>query len=434
MRKYYDILDSIGGGDNKLPEPPKNYQPVSVEQRAQWNNFLDYANKQNIDFDKNPNAAANLMAQYKKANPNFSITPEQISNIQYEQYQLRKGDKFGSLSPEQLKYLRQGLPDTYINRPVPNPNGQFNAATAKLYYPQKGTFGTDVEGYVKSVGGQPNKIEVVSRTPASAPTTQPSINGIPQVYANHDTALKRAQQLAKMPGNEFLHKRADALIHANFVPNTDNQSFRDSSMQWATKHGIDPALFWASAAEEGATGLVPDKDGNVNTGDEKHVDLNGKYPVDGFTNFGLDHFDGDFKTMVKRGYLPKDFDYQKAPIKNPENGEVVPSANFKSVQDALQAKAAYIQMHRDDLQDWQKDNKITLSPTASQFFSFVSYNGGPVTAHKIINYYKSKGLLEGDKFLSAPPPPDSVDPGHSFRDKVLPRWKIAQVLKKERLF
>jgi hypothetical protein len=170
MRKYYDILDSGGGGGsdpNKLPPPtPTGYVPLTVEQRAQWNGFLDYLDKQklggNADLDKRDQSLGlQQMAAYKKANPNFSITPDQIKNIQYEQYQLRKGDSFSTLTPEQLKYVRNGLNPAFMSRPVSPVDGWLGSITSKLYYPtaHRGTniegsydFGPDVETYVNSLG------------------------------------------------------------------------------------------------------------------------------------------------------------------------------------------------------------------------------------------------------------------------------------------
>jgi hypothetical protein len=405
------------------------------QQRTDWNAFLDYAGKQGTDLSSAKGQAAALAA-YKKANPNFSITADQIPNIQYEAYQIRKGNSFGNLDQKALGYLRQGLQPNFLNADT--------TQVGKLYYPQEAGFGTDLENYYNNKfnpaaatapGGSATPSAKVSSV--AAPTTA-TVAGTPAagtpttltgIYADHDQALKRVTQLASQPGNQWMHGRGDALINANYVPASDNLSFRDSSLKAAKAQGLDPNMLWASAAEEGATGLVPDKKGNINT-DEK-IDVNGKYGVSGFTNFGVDHFHDDFKELARRGYLPKDFDYQKSVHTN-ENGEKVNSADFKSVEDALQAKAAYIHMHQDDLDKWAKDNGATLSPAARQFFAYMSYNGGPGTAHKLINYYKDKGLLDGDKFLTQAPPRE-LDKGDSY-GKVLPRWKMAQVMQQEKLF
>lgn len=416
-----------GGGAPTPPTAPKGYTPSTPQQRTDWNGFLDYAAKQGTDLSNAKNQTGALAA-YKKANPSFSVTADQIPNIQYEAYQLRKGNSFGNLGEKELGYLRQGLQPNFLNADISN--------VGKLYYPQEAGFGTDLEGYYSSKfggggGGATPKVGAVA-APTVAVSGTPAAGGATSLtgtYADHDQALKRVTQLASQPGNQFLHGRGDALINANYVPGTDNLSFRDSSLKATKALGLDPNLFWASAAEEGATGLVPDKKGNVNT-DEK-IDVDSKYGVSGYANFGVDHFHDDFKELVKRGYLPKDFDYEKSQHTN-ENGEKVNSANFKTVQDALQAKAAYIRMHQDDLSRWSKDNNVNLSPAAKQFFTYMSYNGGPGTAHKLINYYKDKGLLDGDQFLTTKPPKE-LDKGDSY-GKVLPRWQMAQLMQKEKLF
>jgi hypothetical protein len=170
MRKYYSILNeggTGGGGDpNKLPPPqPKGYTPLTVQNRSDWNGFLDYLDKQKLGgnpvLDKRDQTLGlQQMAAYKKANPNFSITPEMIPNIQYEQYQLRKGDSFPGLKPEELQYMRNGLSPAYMARPVSDPDAWLGSLTSKEYYPtatradnhgNKYSFGVNFEDYVRSL-------------------------------------------------------------------------------------------------------------------------------------------------------------------------------------------------------------------------------------------------------------------------------------------
>jgi hypothetical protein len=169
MKKYYSILDgpSGGGGDpNKLPPPtPPGYTPLSVEQRAQWNGFLDYLDKQKLGgnpvLDKRDQTLGlQQMAAYKKANPNFSITPQMIGSIQYEQQMLRKGDSFPGLKPEELAYMRKGLSPAYMARPISDVDNWLGSYTSKEYYPtstradnqgNKWNFGNDFESYVRSL-------------------------------------------------------------------------------------------------------------------------------------------------------------------------------------------------------------------------------------------------------------------------------------------
>src|SRR6185312_5334667 len=111
-----------GPGDPKKPAPPQGYAPLSVQQRTDWNQFLDYLKGQgNVNLN-DPQVGVNFLNQYKLNNPNFSITPEQIPFIQYEQSQLRKGDAFGNLSPDQLKALRAGMSPNYLNANIPEGN------------------------------------------------------------------------------------------------------------------------------------------------------------------------------------------------------------------------------------------------------------------------------------------------------------------------
>ena len=402
MRKYYDILDSTGGvGGDKLPEPPKNYNPLSVQQRADWNGFLDYANKQKVNLS-DPKVQATTLAQYKKANPSFSVTADQIPAIQYEAYQLRKGNSFGSLDSKQLNYIRQGMNPNYLNADTTN--------LSKLYYPQMGNYGTDLEKYYVSKFG-----------PNTTITPRPDFND-PKARLNY------LKTIAAQPGNNFVHGRGDYILNVNKVPQYGTETFHDSAAKAAAKVGLDPALLYSSAQEEGASGLVPDEKGEIATADEQDKD----YPVSGFANYGLDNFHGNFKEMVKRGYLPANFDYK--PEKNTnELGQKVMSGIFRNTEDAMMAKAAYVRLEQDNLDDWTKKNGISnLSPTARQFFTLIAFNGGPGTAHKLINYYKSKGLLDGDKFLQSPPD-KSVDPGGAF-GHVLPRLQMANLLRKEKYF
>lgn len=433
MKKYYDILDSGGGGDDKLPPPqPKGYIPLSVSDRAAWNGFLDYASKQNGVNLSDPKQQAGLLASYKKANPNFSITPDKIPAIQYEAYQLRKGDSFGNLNAKQLDYIRQGMQPNFLNADTNN--------IGKLYYPQKGSFGTDVEGYYNSKfnsGGtqttdnpKATKVQVGQvNQPAPPPTALPA-GATPRPDMNDSTArLKYLKTIAAQPGNDFVHGRGDYLLNVNKVPAYGTATFHDSAVKEANKLGLDPALLYSSSQEEGASGMVPDEKGNISTAEGTDP----KYPVSGFANYGLDNFHDNFKEMVKRGYLPKDFDYKPDPNYN-ENKQKVMSGAFKTADDAMAAKAAYVKMEQDNLEDWSKKagGGVQLSPTAKQFFTLISFNGGPGTAHKLINYYKSKGLLDGDKFLQVAPD-KSVDPGGAY-GHVLPRLQMANLLKKEAYF
>lgn len=146
------------------PPKPEGYAPTTVAQRTDWNNFLDYLGKQGLGgsaaLDKRDQSLGQMaLNNYKKANPNFSITPDMVKNIQYEQYLLRKGDSFPTLNGDQLKYLRNGLSQAYLNHDTSQVDGWLGSLTSKSYYPtatrgsntgDKWNFGTDFETYAST--------------------------------------------------------------------------------------------------------------------------------------------------------------------------------------------------------------------------------------------------------------------------------------------
>lgn len=428
--KYLSILDTPGGGgdDNKLPPPqPKGYTPLSVSQRADWNGFLDYASKQNGVNLSDPKQQAGLLASYKKANPNFSITPDKIPAIQYEAYQLRKGDSFGNLNAKQLGYIRQGMNPNFLNADVSN--------VGKTYYPQMGNYGTDVENYYNAKFN-PSAATAPSASPQAAAVSPKAVANTQTPGAiplpNYDDPKSRAaylQSVKQKYGEPLVQGRGDTVIHVNEIPDGGTMTAKDSAVEAAKKVGLDPALLYSSAMEEGMSGLFPDSKGNISTADGEPP--NKKYQVDGFFNYGLDNFHDQFKTMVAKGYLPKDFDYLPHPTKN-EKGEKVNSAYFKTPEDAMKAKAAYVKMEQDDVDDYAKKKGYNLSDKARQFFTLINFNGGEGTGHKMIDYYAKKGLLNGDKYLTTKPEPGQ-GLGQSWGN-VTPRMEMADLLKKEGLF
>lgn len=414
LRRYFIDQDAGGGGgEPKAGAAPIGYAVTTPQQRTEWNGFLDYLDKQGVagkpDLDA-PGAGLQYLQQYKKANPAMSLTPDQIQNIQYEQQQIRKGDQFSSLNKMQLDHLRSGLPPAYLNRPISDVDGQINAATSKLYYPSGKAYGTDLENYDAALGRPPTK------------------QGDPIPLPDYKDPKSRAAYLAQFPAKygSFVHGRGDSIVRINEVPVYGNISAKDAAIQAAKKQGLDPALLYSSTMEEGASGLYPDKKGEISTGEE----IDAKYPVSGYANYGLDNFHTDFPEMVKKGYLPKDFDYVKTGTKN-EQGVPVMSGLFKNTEDAMQAKAAYVHLYQDRIDDYAKKTGVEMSPKAKQFFTLIGFNGGEGTAHKLIKYYKENGLLKDDKFLTTPPP-KSVDPGGAF-GHVLPRLQMADLLRKEKL-
>lgn len=428
----------VANGDPNNPTPPAGYKPLNPQQRSDWNGFLDYVKGQgNINLN-DPQVGANFLNQYRQNNPNFSITPDQIPFIQYEGAQFRKGESFGNLTPDQLKYARAGLSPNFINSEIPEANGQFNAATSKLYYPQysKGgvKYGTDIEGYANSLNGTPHAVNNVPEesapTPVSPTVTGPNepIKGtIPKPdYNNPQSRLNYAHEIVKQYG-PLMQGRGDTFLKVNEVPETgtDTETPKQMTDTAASKLGIDPALLYASAMEEGMSGLWGNKKGEIDSSNDE------KYPISGFVSFGLDNFSDAFPGLVKKGYLSKEFSNQfKKSVETNEKQDSVNSANFKTASAAMQAKAAMIRDAQDTTEQYAKANNITLSPKAKEFFTLVNYNAGDGNMKKMLKEYNRSGYLNGDKFLEKRPSDSWKGP----YENVIRRIQAANALKKEGLW
>jgi hypothetical protein len=441
MIKYYDITPEPTGGTN-----------LSPDQRTQWNGFLDFAKSKGTNLDKDPNAGAALMAQYKKANPDFSLTAKDIPQVQQDHAQLRTGDSFGGMAPEQLNYLRQGMNPSYLNRPVPT-NGQLNSATANLYYPQTASHGTDIEGYYRSkVGLAPviGKPEITAPAPTTAPALPLPTSGAPPVSANiiprpnYADPKSRSNYLANWQKQYGpLEGRGDHVLRVNEVPAHATHTAKDMATSAAKPLGLDPSLFYASAMEEGLSGLYKNSKGELNTGYQSRPE---GYTIDGNFNFGLDTFSDFADALKKKGYLPKNFQYAKQETLN-EKHEPVNSAFFKNTEDAMTAKAAMLKYTYDKIDSYAKQQGIPLSPKARDFFSLAEFNGG--NGRQMLNDYHKAGYLEGDKFLNDRPTSGGSLKATSYGPKkdekgnvtdegeyahIIRRIKMAERLKEQQLF
>jgi hypothetical protein len=147
----------------KYPEPP-NYKPLTVDQRTDWNNFLNYLDSKGVSGNKVLDARDKTLGlqyldEYKKLNPKSTLSAETIPVVQYDQYMLRKGDRFGNFTSDELKGWRESNKD-FVNKPVSNVDSWLGSVTSKLYYPSasrvfndgrpKQDFGTDIETYYRT--------------------------------------------------------------------------------------------------------------------------------------------------------------------------------------------------------------------------------------------------------------------------------------------
>lgn len=166
--KYYSSGDGEGGGGgkDKPPVAPKNYTPLTSDQRKDWNDFLMYLDKKGVGGNakldaRDQSLGLGYLKEYQKANPKTTVTQELIPSVQYDQYQIRKGEGgFNGLTPEQMKYIRKGLNPAYLARETSPVDGWLGSITSKSYYPRgyrsdnqgnQYDFGTDMESYVRGL-------------------------------------------------------------------------------------------------------------------------------------------------------------------------------------------------------------------------------------------------------------------------------------------
>ena len=160
--------DYNGDDKDKIVAPANYKQPLSVQTRNDWNDFLDYLDKKGVAGSKeldrgNGELGLAHLAQYQKENPKTSITPETIAQVQYEQAMLRKGDKFGSFTPKELEQYRnydKQVSPAYWNRPVSPVDNILGSVTSKSFFPRNTMtfsdgrkpidFGADIEGYYRA--------------------------------------------------------------------------------------------------------------------------------------------------------------------------------------------------------------------------------------------------------------------------------------------
>lgn len=223
----------------------------------------------------------------------------------------------------------------------------------------------------------------------------------------------------------FVKDRADWGLFLNTESDETRQPVKNAVMDSSKRLGIRPELLFASAMEEGMRKALPKKEG-----DQVDFSGNDKYPVYGFKDFGLDDFGTQFQDLVKKGLLPENFKDKFVPNKEKnEKGREVLSANFKTVDDALEAKAAVIKDASNKLDSYTKEKNLNLSPAAKEFFTLAYFNAGEDGAKQMIESWQKKGLLDGDKFLKEKPPSWS-----GAWENVMKRIVMANALQKEKAF
>lgn len=431
IRLYYigdaDATGGVGGGDPNVPAIPKGYVPTTPQQRSDWNAFLDYAGKQPNSNLTDAAGQAALLAQYKKANPNFSVTAQQIPAIQYEAYQLRKGDKLGNLGSKELGYIRQGLSSNFLNADT--------SSVGKLYYPQMGQYGTDLENYYNSKfnpalakpvdpapAAAPAPPAVAAIGPAAAPGTPAPeftitssgqatpqsaapVGGIPRPdYSNPESRQTFAAAFRDKYGKDVLGGYGDIPLRVNEKPQWGSDSTKNLVNKEAKRLGLDPELLYSSAMIEGMSGYYPQK--NRTTGAQTVKWTGDKdYPVSGLWGFGLDSLEDYLPALKKKGYLPQDFEKNYKVFEGeggPKGKDIPESVMFKTTDAGLQAKAAMMRQFYDEFDDYTKEKGIKLTPEQRNFFALAHFNSGR-HGYEMLDAYNKAGLLKNNDFLKSRP-------------------------------
>lgn len=254
-------------------------------------------------------------------------------------------------------------------------------------------------------------------------------------YKDPASRLAYAKAYRQQYGNYF-EGRGDIPLRVNEKPAWGSDTAKNLATRFGAQYGIDPALLYGSAMEEGMSGAYANKEGRINTTGDRN------YPVSGLWSFGLDSFDTDrYNTLVKKGLLPKEFANNFTIFQGeggPAGKDVRPeTAMFKTTDAGLQAKAAMMKEAYDDMDAYAKHQGITMSPKARDFFTLATFNGGEGVGHQMLTDYNNNGLLKGDAYLKARPTSGRGLKESSYKsvyDNVRRRLVYQQALKEQGLF
>ncbi len=204
----------------------------------------------------------------------------------------------------------------------------------------------------------------------------------------------------------------------------NNRSVKDVVLAAAKRGNIDPSELLTSSWVEGLNeaAVRPDNVSEAyNNALAKDKSMS-NYPVDGFLNYGVDTFGNNYEALKK--YLPKDFDFKTYDALN-ESNKPVKTVAFKNNEDAMVAKAAFMNMEKDRASSYAKKKYgVDLDDKAKKYFTMAAYNGGPGAAQHMIDEYvkasdKNKYIDEGQtQYL-----------GGKVHRNIAPRMKMLELAK-----
>lgn len=225
-------------------------------------------------------------------------------------------------------------------------------------------------------------------------------------YKNPQSRLSYAQSFRNKYGKEALKGYGDIPLRINEKPVYGTRTSKQAAIEEAKALGLNPALFYASAMIEGQSGLYADayKDpqGNVGwkgyTGDKE-------FPISGSWGFGLDSFADYYPSLVKKGYLPKDFDKQfkiwdgeaDAPEGSQGGSE---SSMFRTADAGIKAKAAMMRAFYDESDAYASKKGYKLTPEQRDYFALAHFNSG-AHGYEMMDAYNKAGLLKNNDFITS---------------------------------
>lgn len=169
----------------------------------------------------------------------------------------------------------------------------------------------------------------------------------------------------------------------------DDTAAIDVIKRAAQRTGMSPAFLAANAMQEGM---------NLAINDSNEYSIDDEYPVNGYVYYGLDTFGDAADTLKKKGYLPKGFDFLPFDTKN-ERGQRIGSAAFKSNEDALVAKAAYLKDFQDQVQEYANKKGLKLDTETKEYLTMSAYNGGMGNAKIMVDELAS-GKYDPKEYIS----------------------------------
>lgn len=322
-------------------------------------------------------------------------------------------------------------------------------SNGQLQYKKNPGAAPQVQQQQPSVMAQP-QTSVTQPVKASAP---------PQGAIPLPTADKasRKQYMDTFKQKYGLEHFGDIPLRVNETPLFGSRSSKQAATEEANKLGLDPALFYSSSMVEGQSGLYRGSAGQNAQGQDLYRGYTGDkdYPVSGMWAFGLDSFQDYYPELVRKGYLPKDFDKQWKNYDQPgaPEGSTSPSGQestmFKTTDAGIQAKAAMMRAFYDESDAYAKKRGYNLTPEQRDYFALAHFNSG-AHGYEMMDSYNKAGLLKNNDFLNSGKIPNvnvnfmykgkQMSPEASARlhqqiyGNISPRIAAARGLKQEGLF